>query len=335
MIVLIGALILSTAPPTARWAEGDVDSSLNQGKPVVVVFHASWCEPCNELGKMVLDVESGRALLDEAAGVLVDFETDRGRKLATRFAVISLPTTLILSATGKQLNRVQGFDDASTWLSKVKGALAGNIDVAVLQMGVADAPGDRTLSVKLAEAKLFRGEEDVARTILFREIRVGGTPGLQAGRIWGRYLVRVKGDGVRGAAHFAALAEQFKRRKEVAEFRYWTAQGHHVAGAKVAALAVFDTWTMAEPRNEQASLFKANFMVQFNYEAAATKEAVLATMAVAPEAAYPHYLLAELALRAGDRTGAEASIRRAIAREANNALFENFLTRRLGLKLTP
>jgi len=93
----------------------EVDSESNQGAadstdlrlsrtgPTVVHFSARWCGPCDRVRRVVDQVCDD---LGDVAHVEVDL--DANPAVAHRFSVLSLPTTLIFDADGRQQYRASG-----------------------------------------------------------------------------------------------------------------------------------------------------------------------------------------------------------------------------------
>lgn len=76
---------------------------LEATKPVVVDFHAGWCEPCARLGPVLTRVVDGRGGKVDLAKVDVDVN----QELALRYGVQSIPTVLLME-NGEQKNSFCG-----------------------------------------------------------------------------------------------------------------------------------------------------------------------------------------------------------------------------------
>ena len=103
-------------------ASGDVDTSdlgLSRHGPTVVHFSASWCGPCTQVRRVVDQVCDD---LPDVAHVEIDM--DENPRAAGRLSVLSLPTTFIFDADGRQRYRAAGVPKADDLRSALAPLLA-------------------------------------------------------------------------------------------------------------------------------------------------------------------------------------------------------------------
>jgi thiol-disulfide isomerase/thioredoxin len=95
------------------------DLGLPAGRPAIVHFSADWCGPCAGVRRVVDDV---CADLTEVAHVEVDI--DANPAAARQLSVLSLPTTFIFDADGRQRYRASGVPKAADLRSALEPLLA-------------------------------------------------------------------------------------------------------------------------------------------------------------------------------------------------------------------
>ncbi|MBT9557773.1 MAG: thioredoxin family protein [Myxococcales bacterium] len=342
---MILASVLLSQPPAVGAAFptrtlGEALASAGKDRKVVAVVSAEWCGPCNQLAADVLETEDGQALAGAAVTFHIDAETAAGREVVERHAVLGYPTTLVLAGDGAELDRIEGYPGPDAWLGAVKAGLARKEAVSVewLIAQVKAQPGDGEAALALAQARLVRGETAEALPALERLAARGDEVGANAGRVLGRYFVRVRRDGPKGAEVFAGLARQYRARPEGEEFLMWAAQGYLVAGQREKALALLDelvatATTAADSATDairDAEHSRAWFLVRYDADPAAAATSVATVLTLSPGYAPALYLDAELAVRGGDLARAKASIQAAITSAPGKALYVNF-ARRHGL----
>jgi len=101
---------------------GEVDTSdlgLSAGGPTVVHFSAPWCSPCTQVRRVVHQVCGD---LGDVAHVEIDM--DANPAAARRLSVLSLPTTFIFDAGGRQRYRAAGVPKADDLRSALAPLLA-------------------------------------------------------------------------------------------------------------------------------------------------------------------------------------------------------------------
>ena len=95
------------------------DLGLPPGRPAIVHFSAPWCGPCAGVRRVVDDV---CAELPEVAHVEIDM--DANPAAARELSVLSLPTTFIFDADGRQRYRSSGVPKAADLRSALEPLLA-------------------------------------------------------------------------------------------------------------------------------------------------------------------------------------------------------------------
>lgn len=103
-------------------AAGDVDTSdlgLSADGPTVLHFSAPWCSPCTQVRRVVNQV------CDDLGDVAhVEIDMDANPAAARRLSVLSLPTTFIFDADGRQRYRAAGVPKADDLRSALAPLLA-------------------------------------------------------------------------------------------------------------------------------------------------------------------------------------------------------------------
>ena len=75
-------------------------------KPILLIFSAGWCEPCQSMKQSVWSHEDVQKKLERYVVYKVD--VDRERSLANRFGVLTLPAYAIVEGPGKMLRAGAG-----------------------------------------------------------------------------------------------------------------------------------------------------------------------------------------------------------------------------------
>jgi thiol-disulfide isomerase/thioredoxin len=92
---------------------------LSADGPTVVHFTAPWCSPCTQVRRVVTQVCTD---LGDVAHVEIDMDTNPAA--ARRLSVLSLPTTFIFDAGGRQRYRASGVPKADDLRSALTPLLA-------------------------------------------------------------------------------------------------------------------------------------------------------------------------------------------------------------------
>lgn len=88
---------------------------INQDKPVLIDFFATWCGPCKTMGPILEDLK--KELGDTVSILKID--VDKNQSLATKYKVRGVPT-LMLFKNGKQLWRASGVFQKTDLITIIK-----------------------------------------------------------------------------------------------------------------------------------------------------------------------------------------------------------------------
>jgi thioredoxin 1 len=122
-------------PNHVAWAR-DLASAQQQsalsGKPVILFFTGTWCVPCRIMKRTVWADRDVEAVVQAGfTPVMIDVDDPGATEATGRYRVGGTPTTLIVDAQGKVLERAEGGMDKRTflgWLGKIRPA-AGPVPV--------------------------------------------------------------------------------------------------------------------------------------------------------------------------------------------------------------
>ncbi|WP_166442887.1 thioredoxin family protein [Phragmitibacter flavus] len=92
-------------------------------KPVIAVFSAVWCPPCQMMKKDVYPSEEIKAYQDKFVWVYIDTDIESNAKDAAKYKVSGIPHIQFISADGKSLDSQIGASSASEFAKTLDGVL--------------------------------------------------------------------------------------------------------------------------------------------------------------------------------------------------------------------
>lgn len=121
LIALLAALTLPVlasefpegSPKFGTSYEAALKTAKAEGKPVILVFSAVWCPPCQAMKKSVYPSAEVKPLHDKFVWAYLDVDEESNAKAAEKYGVQGIPHVQFLSKDGKALgNQVGGVSPA-------------------------------------------------------------------------------------------------------------------------------------------------------------------------------------------------------------------------------
>ncbi len=79
-----------------------------EGKPVVLVFSATWCPPCQSMKKKVYPSTEVKPLHDKFVWAYLDVDVETNGKTAQKYGVEGIPHIQFLNSEGKEVDKLVG-----------------------------------------------------------------------------------------------------------------------------------------------------------------------------------------------------------------------------------
>ena len=99
-------------------------NAAKSGKPMVVVFSAAWCPPCQLMKKEVYPSPEVTALHDKFEWAYIDVDEESNAPAARQFGVQGIPHVEFLDKNGKSLGNQVGSTSPSDFAASLKKTLA-------------------------------------------------------------------------------------------------------------------------------------------------------------------------------------------------------------------
>ncbi len=329
LLLALLASPVAAAPPS--WIVDDFPRALSEARTrqqkLVVDVMADWCEPCHQLSADVLDTDAATPVLQGVVAAKVDFDSQRGQDVVRRYGVLGLPTTLVLSSSGDELGRIEGFEKRDEYVEALKALLAGGDDLASTRAAWEKQKTNVDRTLAYATRLLGRGESARAKELLAPFLAKDDGDGAKASRLLGRWLLRVQGDAAAAEAHFRAASQRYAKTASARGLRYWHAKALAKLGRIDEGVAVFTATQTPEAASDLA-----DFLVGEKQSPTRCMTAIVDALKRTPQTAtadhaWLRYLAAETARRNRDYVSAKREIKKAIALDPKRAIFTHLSER--------
>lgn len=101
-----------------------LSAAKKSGKPVIMVFSAAWCPPCQAMKKEVYPSEAVKAFHDKFVWAYIDIDDERNERVTKKFGVSSIPHIEFLDAEGKEIDKQIGGTSSEDFAKKLATILA-------------------------------------------------------------------------------------------------------------------------------------------------------------------------------------------------------------------
>lgn len=89
--------------------------SQKDNKPVIIIFTASWCGPCQHMKQNVYSSPQVNSVADRFHWLMLDVDSASNQDLAKKYGVRGIPHIQIIDGYEKRKGKVVGGQDASTF----------------------------------------------------------------------------------------------------------------------------------------------------------------------------------------------------------------------------
>jgi thioredoxin-like negative regulator of GroEL len=127
LVVACSAALAGDFPKGSPKFEDSLRSALNDakknGKPIVAVFSATWCPPCQAMKKDVYPSDAVKAYHDMFNWAYLDTDNNRNSRDGEKFGVSGIPHIQFLDAAGKPIDKQVGGNSPEAFAKKLEDVL--------------------------------------------------------------------------------------------------------------------------------------------------------------------------------------------------------------------
>lgn len=101
-----------------------LSAAKKSGKPIIMVFSAAWCGPCQMMKNEVYPSAEVKAFHDKFVWAYLDIDDPRNEKIATKFNVEGIPHIEFLTPEGKEIDKQVGANGPADFAKTLSSVLA-------------------------------------------------------------------------------------------------------------------------------------------------------------------------------------------------------------------
>jgi tetratricopeptide (TPR) repeat protein len=170
ILLFLGAFHwLQAKAADVNWFDRDFPTALEVAqetkKNVFVVFHATWCGPCQYLiGTTLHDPEVAKRINDQTLPIAIDI--DQNHALAKKYRVKGYPTIILLRPSGEEVERIIHYP-ANLLLQQLHDALTAGRTISELEVELSQDSQNPQLKFELLHKNAQQG--NIERAMSFKE----------------------------------------------------------------------------------------------------------------------------------------------------------------------
>lgn len=124
-VISLPVVAAADAPEFQPDYETAITAAKKANKPLIVIFSASWCPPCQQMKWEVYPSEEVRPLRDRFVWTYLDVDDAANQPLARKFGVSGIPHVAFIRADGEPIGYFSGALPAENFADILKKVISG------------------------------------------------------------------------------------------------------------------------------------------------------------------------------------------------------------------
>ncbi|MCF8261659.1 MAG: thioredoxin family protein [Melioribacteraceae bacterium] len=125
ILIVISVFGCNSSSEKFEWEDfsfSTYDNAISKNQKIMIDFYADWCTPCVELDKKTYTdinvIKAAEGFVNLKAD-LTKTMSDQTQLIRDKFEVYSMPTILIISSNGEEIQRITEFIEANELVKKL------------------------------------------------------------------------------------------------------------------------------------------------------------------------------------------------------------------------